>query len=871
MKGFIWNSPPRRKDFLAPPTLAGLNVVMLSKANRRSSGETLMVNAAGISHFARNDIFPGKAGRATFLHILCALCVSAVNLFAQPGALHAQHLAPNASRAWSPNQRVFDDLGISVQSEPAIATNGGQVLIAWTDERNTQPDIYANVSSGNTIAQANIRVTDEREHGVTFDNAPDTYIEANGRAFAVYSTQDDIVLARREVGDTEWLSRTLMSVGNETWYGDARRPSIGVNGNTAVVIWQDYRNRQWDIYSARCNLDAMTCAANIKVSDATDTSWQIKPRIAVVDNNALAVWEDYREGESIPHVYASTSGDGGATWGANGRIDAGDNPGTAPAVSYGSDGAAWITWEKHANGDVHASADIYAASWNGTVWAQQPRVDGAPAGKRALNPRVSVGPAGVFVVWEDYRSSGITPRIYSARFNATGWNEVLLDGVQTGSQTRPAISKSGTADVRVAWQDTRNGQPDVYAARWNGSAWADVAQVNENASRMAKQYYPNLSPVGNGDVYLSWLDTRDYDIKPYISRYLYTASQWGAPIAVPVNGAGRYDVLQDQVASALDSAGRLHVLWTQGSDLGVQIFHSQFDGKTWSGVIQASDTTTSTIYRPRQEPALAIRGSKIAATWIEWDTSQSWPLPTRIFAATFDGEKWNQSIVSQGVIRGDPRPSIALDDAGNLYIAWSDMRWDGAGIKADIVVSKQAAAGGPWSTPLRVNTTAATLNYCINERPQLKSVGSVLHITWAACVPWTDNVFYSNSSNGGATWATAQRISIVGDNAVHPALALGPGEVNLIYASKTTDGILKFYGAELRGGSWVTDTQISDGPSAWVRDDDGPPSIIYDPVSNGYVAAWVDHRIRDLPQIYVSRTGSSFVPTNVVFMPLARK
>ena len=822
-----------------------------------------------------------RKGRRASKQILCALCVSAVNLFAQP--THAQRLAPNAQsvnapRAWSTNQRVFGDLGLSVQSEPAIAINGGQVLVAWTDERNTQPDVYANLSNGDAISPANGRVTDPQENGATFDNAPDAHVEANGRAFVVYSTQDDIVLARREVGSTEWLSHTAMSVGNETWYGDARRPALGVNGNTAVVVWQDYRNRNWDIYSARCDLDAMTCLPNVIVSDAGGTSWQVKPRIAVLGNNVLAVWEDYREDESLPHVYASYSADGGATWGANGRIDNASpaDPATAPSVAYGSDGTPWIVWEQHSLGDVNSSADIYAAKWDGTAWVALPRVDAAAAGKRALNPRVAAGDTGAFVAWEDYRSSGTTPRIYSGIFNGTGWDEHLVNTTSTGAQTRPDIAISGS-DARISWQDTRSGQPDVYAARWNsgGTSWVDAGQVNEDANRMAKQYYPHLTPVGNGDVYMSWLDARDYDLRPYISRYLYTATQWGAPVAVPVTGAGRYEVVQDQVASGLDSNGRLHVMWVQGSDLGVQIFHSQYDGAIWSGVIQASDTTTSTTYRPRQAPALAIRGSKIAATWIEWDASVTWPLPARIFAATFDGEKWNQSVVSQGVIRGDPRPSIAVDDAGNLYVAWSDMRWDGAGIKADIVVSKQSAAGGAWSAPVRVNTTPSTLNYCINERPQIKTSGSVLHMTWAGCVPWTDNVFYSSTSNGGATWAASQRLSMVGDNASQPVMALGPGEVNLVYGSKinagNNDGIFKFYNASLQGSSWVTDTLLSDGPSAWLRDEDGPPSVVYDPVSNGYVAAWVDHRIRGLPQLYFSKTGSTFEPKAWVYLPLVRK
>lgn len=775
--------------------------------------------------------------------------------------------ATDAPHAWAANQRLFGDLGVSVQSEPAIAAANGQSITIWTDERNTQPDIYAKASN----SSADEQVSDEQERGMRYDNAPDVVIDAAGRAFAVYSTQDDIVLARRDAGSTQWLSRTLMSVGNETWYSDARRPALVLAGNTLVVVWQDYRARDWDIYSARCDPNAMTCEANIKVSDATDASWQVKPRIAAAGAGAgvLAVWEDDREGDSAPHIYGSYSADSGATWGASGRIDVGADPATNPAIAFDGVAAPWVVWERHLNGDLNTAPDIYVAKFDGAAWALQQRVDGAAAGKRALNPRVAAGAGGVFVAWEDYRAGNIAPRTYVAQLNNTTWQESEVEE-HSGAQTRPALAMDGS-NVQVAWQDTRNGQPDIFSASWNGSAWANVAQVNENANRMAKQYHPNLVAAGNGDLYLTWLDARTYTIKPYMSHYIYAANAWSEPLALPTDGAGRYDVLLDNVSSALDSAGNLHVLWSQGSDLGVNIFHSQYNGSGWSGVLQASDATTSTTYRPRMQPALAIRGNVIAATWVEWETSAGWPYPTRILAAKFDGAQWQQTVVSQGQIQGDPKPSISVDDGGNVYVAWSDQRWIDDGLRGDVVVARQAAGQDGWSVPVRVNESPSTLNYCFNERPRLQAVGDVVHITWSACVPWTDNVFYSSSSDGGATWATPQRLAMVGTDSMQPSLAINGNEVSVMYASKANSASFVFNEAHLSAGQWFTDTPISDGPSAWNVDEDGAPSIVYDVGSQGYVAAWVDHRLRDVPQIYFSKTGGTFVATSFLYMPLSRK
>ncbi len=41
---------------------------MLSRA-KHPSGKTTTINAAGIPHFIRNDMFPGKVGRANLLNM----------------------------------------------------------------------------------------------------------------------------------------------------------------------------------------------------------------------------------------------------------------------------------------------------------------------------------------------------------------------------------------------------------------------------------------------------------------------------------------------------------------------------------------------------------------------------------------------------------------------------------------------------------------------------------------------------------------------------------------------------------------------------------------------------------------------------------
>ena len=786
---------------------------------------------------------------------------------------------------------LFGDLGVSVQSQPALAMAGANVLVSWTDERNTMPDIFASVYSNGAAAQSNARITGRTDKNENLDGPSDpkndssssAVIESGGRAFVAYSTEDDIVLARREGSGVEagtWVSRTEMSLNN-----DARSPSLvstSGNGDNLVVVWQDYRNRNWDIYSARCNGATLKCQANVKVSNGGGTEWQLRPRLAAKGNNLIAVWEDHRDGgPSTPHIYASFSADGGASWGANVRVDVGNDPsaqspGTNPAVAYEPNGQPWVVWEKHA-GELTAPADIYAAKWNGSVWETAIRMDKAPEGKRAGKPVVAVNAnSAVFVAWEDARSGVGNADIYAAYWNGASWVESVVVS-NAAMQTAPAISASGT-DVRAAWQDLRNGHPDVFMARWNGNAWVDVSMVNEDAYRLSNQTNTALAAAGNGDLYSAWLDTRTNKLGLWLGKFEQTTKAWSVVAPLPTEGNDLYALLNDAPAIGVDASGKPNVVWSQDTPGGPQIFHSVHDSATaaWASVMQVSDLITVTGWRPRKNPALAIHGNRMAAAWVSADYTAGWPPKSTIFAATYENGVWQpQTTVNATVVTGDPYPAIGIDDAGNTFVAWADMQQvnqDGdIGLRANIVVARQAAGGGAWSAPVQVNSagTTSSMNWCLHERPQLRVVGSTVHVVWSGCVQWQQGIYYGSSTDGGNTWLNPSvKLSGVTDNNMQPVVAANGANVVVMYANKS-GGSNKFFSAQLTGGSWQTGTLVSDGATNWQSEGDGRAALAYEPTTNCFVSVFPDHRQRNVPQLFMSNQNCAWAPATPAPRPTA--
>ena len=778
-----------------------------------------------------------------------------------------KHIAPQAAPPpWSANTPIFGDMGPSLQSEPAIALNGATSLVAWTDERNTLPDIYAKVAGGAQVPDAaESRVTGSTQSAEWLDtpldpradNSASAQVEANGRAFVAYSNRLDIVLARREPNGS-WLSRTLMTRGATGMY--AHEPSLVAVGDTLIAVWQDYRNQNWDIYSTRCNGTSLVCQPNVKVSNDTTDEWQMHPKLAANGTTLVAVWEDLRDGgATASRVYASFSADGGATWGANTPVDAGGTTASArPNVAFESGGQPWAVWESHAD-EVTAPADLFAARWNGSAWAAPTRVDAAPAGARALKPTIAVNSAATpFVAWEDYRNGSANPDIYSAVWNGNAWTESVVAN-QAAPQTAPALAASG-GTVRVAWTDARNGQPDVFTASWNGTAWAGAAQLNENATRLSLQTLPSVQATLWGDLYLTWRDTRASVNNFWVSRYGHDTAKWSEPVVVPSEGEGRYGLAWNEpAATAVDSDGHLHVIWSQYGAGGAHIWYSEFDGALWGPVLPVSVDGPDL---GRGQLTLAIRNGRMAAAWTVGDSSVGWPVSSTVYAAEFNASSgaWGApTAVTAAPMRGDPHPSLALDDAGMMYVTYGDFTY-GSGLQGNIKLAKKPFGNGAWSLFRQVNSadTTSTKDWCYHEQPQIAVAGTVLHVVWLGCVPWTRGLYYSTSTDGGATWSsTSRKLMDVSDAGFRPALAANPEEVTVVYPNPADD---KFYAASLRGNTWYTGTVLSDGATALHYTEDGPAGLTYDPGKTQFVAVFADRRTRGVPRLYSASLDSEYVP-----------
>ncbi|HLL04291.1 MAG TPA: hypothetical protein VK539_27145 [Myxococcaceae bacterium] len=314
------------------------------------------------------------------------------------------------------------------QTEAAIASNGSNYLVVWTETG----------SSGASIYGARVAPT-----GGAVDRA----------GFVIGS-------AARE----------------------RQAPAVASNGADYLVTWMDYRDVNWNIYGARVRGSGPTASAvvdssGLLISSHPDT--QYSPSVASDGTDYLVVWRQVPVDRADIH---------GARVGSDGVVQ--DPSGIAIATNLvehytprvASNGSGYLViWA-----ELHTATlwDIYGARVGSDgVLQDTTRIAVANYSYAQFDPDVASDGAGYLVVWTDHRGEN-NHDIYGARVSGAGavqdTSGVAICAHRT-NQYSPAVTFDGTSYV-VAWADHRdNAVWDIYATQVS----SEGSVVTANGSRVA--------------------------------------------------------------------------------------------------------------------------------------------------------------------------------------------------------------------------------------------------------------------------------------------------------------------------------------------------------------------------------------------------
>jgi hypothetical protein len=220
--------------------------------------------------------------------------------------------------------------------------------------------------------------------------------------------------------------------------------------------------------------------------------------------------------------------------------DAGTSYQWDPAIAMDSSGNFVITWRDERNGIYNF--DVYAQRYNSsrTPLGSNFKVNDDAGTTWQWEPAITMHSSGNFVItWEDYRDGSAD--IYAQRYNSSGIpqgsNFKVSDDTETSDQYYPVITIDASGKFLIAWQDYRNGNPDIYAQRYNSSGNSDgsnylVSNCHDTAS--TAQIYPAIAS-NTSNIYFTWMDDRrgNWDIYAKVVDWTWTKVEEDQEVSLP--------------------------------------------------------------------------------------------------------------------------------------------------------------------------------------------------------------------------------------------------------------------------------------------------------------------------------------------------
>ncbi|MEK7496450.1 MAG: hypothetical protein AAB657_00930, partial [Patescibacteria group bacterium] len=223
--------------------------------------------------------------------------------------IYAQKFSANGNAMWLNKGIIIADVDLVYeQAHPSMVSDGaGGAIIAWRDYRNGggYSDIYSQRVDSNGIVQwgqgiltLNKAINNSRISMVS-DGAGGVIVVEN-----VCSSQCDNIYAQKInlTGELLWDSAGVKIC--DTIYSQWRQQIVSDGEGGAIIVWQDDRNgNNYDIYAQRVDVNGNALWQNNGIVVSSVPQWQSEPNmVSDGSGGAIIVWQDNRNGNS--DIYA---------------------------------------------------------------------------------------------------------------------------------------------------------------------------------------------------------------------------------------------------------------------------------------------------------------------------------------------------------------------------------------------------------------------------------------------------------------------------------------------------------------------------------------------------------------------------------------
>lgn len=244
-----------------------------------------------------------------------------------------------------------------------------------------------------------------------------------------------------------------------------------------------------------------------------------------------------------------------------------------------------------------------------------------------------------------------------------------------------------------------------------------------------------------GAMVVAWSDNTPGNHEIYVKTSADNGATWTAAKRIAKNaGESFWPIVSVNGAD-------IHMVWYDNTPGNFEIFYkrSADSGVTWSAAKRLTYNSGDS-YRP----SMAVSGTNIHIVWYEYASGN---LEIFYKRSTDSGVTWSAAKRLTNNAGNSVLPAIAVSGT-NIYVAWQD----NTSGNSEICLKTSDDNGERWSAVKRI-TTNRVASVIEPWAPALAVSGPTAYVMWNDASSGNYELYYKTSSDTGATWSAAKRLT----------------------------------------------------------------------------------------------------------------
>jgi len=415
--------------------------------------------------------------------------------------------------------------------------------------------------------------------------------------------------------------------------------------------------------------------------------------VALPDGVYVVLWEDNRNGDF--DIYAQMYDSDNTVIGAEIQLiyDEYGLDQRQPASASNSSGELVVSW-------IESDGNLYCRVFNSDLQEQTDRiqVNDNPGDNDCNLPDVSFLYGGSFgIVWEDVRSTqNIYCQLFTPLYESLGENFQINSSISGAQFWAPQITSGADSGFAVTWDEITGVGSNVSARTFTtgGVAKSSVLSLVDPVSASADQFQTTVSYLPETGYVASFIDTRESNQCVYTQIFDFSGSKNGANTQISDNS----DYVSWDVSAAVSSTGETIITWASYGSRA-EILGAFLDD---NGDRDGSNFTISddAVFYDRYDPHPIYKTNDSIIVAFTDMRSEEQDIYQQHLSETGNRIGSNELVSSNGTGAQQTGSEIAAYNSGQFVAVWKDERDD----DGDIYLQAGQSNGTLFGSNEKVNT-----------------------------------------------------------------------------------------------------------------------------------------------------------------------